>query len=49
MGFYSEQTGESVHHKFELVSNKNKMKSTNDDQYGEKLRKAVVEFSSTRL
>ena len=49
LGFYSEQTGEAIHQKFETVFTKYKIKNINDNQFGERLRRAVVEFSSTYL
>ena len=49
LGFYSEQTGESIHQKFAQLFNKYKMKNIESEQYGPRLKKAVVEFSSTRI
>ena len=49
LGFFSEQTGEAVHQKFEPIFDKYKMKNIHSEQYGQRLRKAVVEFSSTHV
>ena len=49
LGFYSEQTGESVHQKFEQTFSKYKIENTNAENYGLRLRKIVVEFSSLHI
>ena len=49
LGFYSEQTGESIHAKFEPCFNKYKIKNKDSPQYGERLKNAVVEFSSMHV
>ena len=49
LGFYSEQTGETIHQKFEQVFDKYKIKNIDSEQYGLRLRRAVVEFSSTHI
>ena len=49
LGFYSEKTGEAIHQKFEIFFTKYKIKNTDDNQFGERRRRAVVEFSSTYL
>ena len=49
LGFYSEQTGESVHQKFEQTFSKYKIENTNAENYGLRLRKVVVEFSSLHI
>ena len=46
LGFYSEQTGEAVHQKFEKIFGKYFIKNIISEQYGKHLHKAVVEFSS---
>ena len=49
LGFFSEQTGEAVHYKFETIFRKYKIKNIHSETYGQRLRKAVVEFSSTHI
>lgn len=49
LGFYSEQTGESVHKRFQDIFDKYKLKNIYADTYGKHLFKAVVEFSSVRI
>ena len=49
LGFFSEQTGEAIHKKFEPIFDKYKMKNKHSEQYGPRLRKAVVEFSSLHV
>ena len=49
LGFFSEQTGESIHQKFLPIYNKYKMKNTEADNYGEHLKQAVVDFSSSHV
>ena len=49
LGFYSEQTGEAVHQKFEVIFSKYKIKNIHCDTYGQNLLKAVVEFSSNHI
>ena len=49
LGFYSEQTGEAVHQKFETIFAKYCIKNISSDQYGHNLLKAVVEFSSSHI
>ena len=44
LGFFSEQTGEAVHQKFEPIFDKYKIKNIHSEQYGQRQRKAVVEF-----
>ena len=46
LGFYSEQTGEAAHQKFEKIFAKYCIKNIYSQKYGQNLRKAVVEFSS---
>ena len=45
LGFYSKQTGEAIHQKFEPVLNKYQIKNIFSEQYGQRLLKAVIEFS----
>ena len=49
LGFYSEQTGEAIHHKFETIFAKYCIKNIYSEQYAQNLRKAVVEVSSSHL
>ena len=49
LGFYSEQTGEAVHQKFETIFAKYCIKNIYSEQYGQNLLKAVVEFSSSHI
>ena len=49
LGFYSEQTGESIHAKFEPCFNNYKMKNKDSLKYGKRLMNAVVEFSSMHV
>ena len=49
LGFYSEQTGEAIHHKFETIFAIYCIKNIYSEQYGQNLRKAVVEVSSSHL
>ena len=49
LGFYSEQTGEAVHQKFESIFSKYAIKNIYCDKYGQNLYKAVVEFSSSHI
>ena len=49
LGFYSEQTGETVHSKFESIFSKYKIKNIHSEKYGNRLRKAVVDFSSIHV
>ena len=49
LGFYSEQTGEALHQKFETIFSKYRIKNIYSEIYGQKLYKAVVEFSSIHL
>ena len=49
LGFYSEQTGEAIHKKFELIFNKYKIKNIHSENYGIHLKKAVVEFGSGHI
>ena len=49
LGFYSEQTGEALHQKFEPIFNKYKIKDINADNYGKHLEKAVVDFRSDHI
>lgn len=48
MARYSEQTGESVHHSMKKVLSRYKVSEVNP-KHGEKLKKAVVEFSTERV
>ena len=49
LGFYSEQTGETIHKKFEPIFNKYKIKNIHSENYGLHLEKAVVEFGSEHI
>lgn len=49
LGFYSEQTGETIHKKFEPIFNKYKIKNIHSEKYGIHLEKAVVEFGSGHI
>ena len=49
MGYFSEQTGETLHHKFEDTFSNYKMKHDESDKYGKRLMNAVVEFSSMHI
>lgn len=49
LGFWSEQAGESIHHEFVQIWNKYKVKSPNNPSYGPRLKRTVVEFSSTHI
>ena len=49
LGFFLEQTGEAVHQKFESIFDKYKIKNIHSEQYGQRQRKAVVDFSSTHV
>ena len=46
---FSEQTGEAIHKTFEYIFEKYKMKNIHSEKYGEQLKKAVVDFSSTHV
>lgn len=49
LGFWSEQSGEAVHHKFLEFWSRYKMNFMNDESYASQLQKAVTEFSSLHL
>lgn len=49
LGLWSEQAGESVHHEFLKIWEKYKINSMNNVIYGEKLKLAVIEFSSIHI
>ena len=49
LGFYSEQTGEAIHQKFDTIFAKYCIKNIYSEQYGQNLHKAVVEVSSSHL
>ena len=49
LGFYSVQTGEALHHKFETIFDKYYIKNIYSKKYGQNLYKAVVKFSSFHL
>ena len=49
LGFYSKQTGEAIHRKFDDIYSKYKMKNIFTGPYGLRLWNAVVEFSSTHI
>ena len=49
LGFYSEQTGEAAHQKFEKIFAKYCIKNIYSQKYGQNLRKAVVEFNSSNI
>lgn len=49
LGFWSEQSGESVHREFLKYWNRYKINSINDESYSPRLLKAVVEFSSLHI
>lgn len=49
LGTWSEQAGESIHREFVKFWNKYKLKMIDSPLYGEKLKKAVLDFSSQHL
>ena len=49
LGFYSEQTGETIHRNFELFFDKYRIKNIHSEKYGIHLKKAVVEFGSVHI
>ena len=49
LGLWSEKAGESIHREFLKFWNKYKISNIEDPGYGEKLKRAVVEFSSMHL
>ena len=49
LGFYSKQTGEAIHRKFDDIYSEYKMKNIFTGPYGLRLSNAVVEFSSTHI
>ena len=49
LGIWSEQDGESIYREFLKFWNKYKISNIEDPGYGEKLKRAVVEFSSMHL
>ena len=49
LGLYSEQTGETIHKKFDTFFNKHRIKNIKVDQYGNRLLGAAIDFSSMHL
>lgn len=49
LGIWSEQAGESVHHDFLQHWNRYLLNNIDDERYGERLCKAVVEYSSSHV
>ena len=49
LGYWSEQSGESVHHEFKIYWERYKVNDINAESYPLRLFKAVVEFSSEHL
>ena len=49
LGFFSEQTGESIHQKFEPIFQRYKIDNTDSEKYGYHLLDAVVTFSTLNL
>ena len=49
LGFFSEQTGESIHQSFEPIFQRYKIKITDSEKYGSHLLDAVVAFSSFNI
>ncbi|CAH1109213.1 unnamed protein product [Psylliodes chrysocephalus] len=49
LGLWSEQAGESVHHEFLKYWDRYKINAIDAPSYGEKLRRAVAEFSSLHI
>ena len=49
LGFFSEQTAESIHQKFEPIFQRYKIKNTDSKKYGFRLLDAVVAFSSFNI
>ena len=49
LGFYSEQTGEAIHKKFDTTFGKYRMKNIKADDYGNYLLRAVIDFSSMHI
>ena len=49
LGLWSEQAGESIHRVFLKYWEKYKTNNIHDPAYGDKLKRAVVEFSSQHL
>ena len=49
LGFFSEQTGESIHQKFKPIFERYKIKNTDSEKYGSHLLDAVVAFSSLNI
>ena len=49
LGFFSKQTGESIHQKFKPIFQRYKIKNTDSEKYGSHLLDAVVAFSSFNI
>ena len=49
LGFFSEQTGESIHQKFKPIFQRYKIINTDSEKYGSHLLDAVVAFSSFNI
>ena len=49
LGFFSEQTDESIHQKFKPIFQRYKIKSIDSEKYGSHLLDAVVAFSSYNI
>ena len=49
LGFYSEQTGESIPGNFKAIFDKYKLKNIHSENYGKHLDKAVIEFGSVHI
>ena len=49
LGFFSKQTGESIHQKFKPIFQRYKIKSIDSKKYGSHLLDAVVAFSSYNI
>ncbi len=49
LGYWSEQSGESIHHEFSIYWQRYKINEMNDESYPKRLKKAVIECSSLHL
>lgn len=49
LGYFSEQTGESIHQKFNPICERYKLKNIESEKYGNHLLRSVIDFSSSNI